>query len=112
MKRLILAAVAALSFVTAPLAAEPILGKWRAPGGGIVEVTSCGGAFCAEVISGEHAGKSAGQMSSNGEGYAGTVTDPRDDRTYQGTAVIEGNQLKLTGCALRIFCKTQVWTRA
>ncbi|MBB4004262.1 MAG: DUF2147 domain-containing protein [Aurantimonas endophytica] len=112
MKRFALAAMAIMSFSTVSLAAEPIVGKWRAPGGGIVEVSACGNAFCAEVISGQHAGKSAGQMSSNGSGYEGTVTDPRDDRTYQGTAVIEGNQLKLTGCALSIFCKTQVWTRA
>ncbi|HEX2018534.1 MAG TPA: DUF2147 domain-containing protein [Aurantimonas sp.] len=111
MKRLALAAVALLGFSTASVAEEPILGKWRAPGGGIVEVTSCGDAFCAEVISGRHAGKSVGQMNGAGGDYEGTVTDPRDDRTYTGSAVIDGNQLSLTGCALAVFCRTQVWTR-
>ena len=112
MKRLALATAAIIGFSTASLSAEPILGQWRAPGGGIVEVSACGEAFCAEVVSGRHAGKSVGQMDGAGESYEGTVTDPRDDRTYQGTAVIEGNQLSLTGCALAVFCRTQVWTRA
>lgn len=39
------------------------------------------------------------------------MTDPRDERTHQGRAVIDGSTLKLTGCALKIFCKSQVRTR-
>lgn len=107
---LISAAFLALA-ATGAQAQEPILGKWRAPGGGIVEVTSCGGSFCAQVISGRHKGKSAGRMSGNDGTYRGTVTDPRDDRSYSGNAAVTGDVLKLQGCALKVFCKTQTWTR-
>lgn len=96
---------------TSALSAEPILGKWRAPGGGIVDVTDCSGSFCATVISGKHKGKSVGTMSGAGGTYTGTVTDPRDDRTYDGTATVNGGGLTLRGCALRIFCRNQHWTR-
>ncbi|GGD27177.1 DUF2147 domain-containing protein [Aureimonas glaciei] len=110
MKQL-LAALLVLSTASVALADEPILGKWRAPGGGIVEVTSCSAGFCATVVSGQHSGKDAGVMNGSEGNYAGTVTDPRDDKTYQGEAVIEGDTLKMTGCVLKVLCKTQRWTR-
>ncbi|BDA85979.1 hypothetical protein Sa4125_35210 [Aureimonas sp. SA4125] len=109
--RPILAAFLILSTASTALADEPILGKWRAPGGGIVEVTSCSAGFCATVISGQHKGKDAGAMNGSDGVYAGSVTDPRDDKTYQGEAVIEGDVLKMTGCVLKVLCKTQRWTR-
>lgn len=111
MKSFILAAALAAAFATPSVSAEPILGKWRAPGGGIVEVSTCGGSYCATVISGKHKGKSVGRMSGTSGAYEGEVTDPRDDRTYSGSATVSTTQLKLTGCALKVFCKTQVWTR-
>ena len=94
-------------------AADPIVGQWRAPGSGIVKVSACGNAFCAQVISGEHKGKSVGTMRGSGTDYTGTVIDPRDEKSYEGSATIAGNgkTLKLTGCALKIFCKTQTWTK-
>ncbi|WP_152046400.1 DUF2147 domain-containing protein [Aureimonas psammosilenae] len=92
--------------------AEPILGKWRSPGGRIVEVTDCGGKFCATVLTGQHKGKSVGTMSGAGGDYRGTVIDPRDDKSYSGTARVEGARLVMEGCALKIFCKKQSWTRA
>lgn len=108
----ILLAVTAIAAMTLPtLSAEPIVGKWRAPGGGIVQVSLCDGGYCAKVVTGEHKGKSVGQMIGDGEQYVGTVTDPREDRTYSGRARVEGGRLTLTGCALKIFCKTQVWIR-
>ncbi|MDY8110439.1 DUF2147 domain-containing protein [Fulvimarina sp. 2208YS6-2-32] len=100
-------------WASSAVAAEPIVGQWRAPGGGIVEIAPCGGAYCATVIRGEHKGKSVGQMSGSGASYTGTVTDPRDEKTYAGTVEVApgGASLKLEGCALKIFCKTQTWTR-
>ncbi|KQT88565.1 hypothetical protein ASG48_02220 [Aurantimonas sp. Leaf443] len=103
-------ALAAFS-VTAAMAAEPIVGQWRAPGGGIVEISACGDSYCATVASERHKGKAAGRTSGTGESYGGTVTGLRDERTHQGRAVIEGSTLKLAGCALKIFCKSQVRTR-
>ncbi|HEY9055700.1 MAG TPA: DUF2147 domain-containing protein [Aurantimonas sp.] len=110
--RQLLLALTTIAAITSPtLSAEPIVGKWRAPGGGIVRVSSCGDAYCAQVITGEHKGKAVGQMTGAGQEYTGTVTDPREDRTYSGKARVEGGQLELTGCALKIFCKTQIWVR-
>lgn len=111
MLKTITAAAILLSLGTGAMAEEPILGKWRAPGGGIVRVAPCGDAYCARVITGRHKGKDAGSMSGSGGAYTGTVTDPRDDRTYSGSATVEDDKLRLTGCALKVFCKTQVWVR-
>ena len=111
LKTTMLAALTALALSGSAFATEPIVGKWRAPGGGIVRVTGCGGDYCATVISGENKGKPVGHMSGAGGEYTGTVTDPRDDRTYSGTATVDGGVMKLTGCALKIFCKTQTWVR-
>ena len=107
----LLAALLLLSTASTAFASEPIVGKWRAPGGGIVEVKSCNAGFCATVISGQHKGKDAGAMNGVNGSYTGTVTDPRDNKTYEGQAVIEGDVLKMTGCVLKVLCKTQRWTR-
>ncbi|KAB0679390.1 DUF2147 domain-containing protein [Aureimonas leprariae] len=110
-------ALAALSLLLAAgpaFADEPILGRWLSPGGRVVEVTDCGGQFCATVKTGKYKGKSVGTMSGSGGDYSGTVTDPRDDRTYDGTATVDsdGSTMTLEGCALKIICKKQHWTRA
>ena len=107
----ILVAATVLAASATAFAAEPIVGHWKAPGGGIVDISPCGGGFCATVISGEHKGKDAGTMSGSGAAYEGTVTDPRDDNTYSGSAKVEGDTMNLTGCALKVLCKTQVWVR-
>lgn len=41
----------------------------------------------------------------------GSLYNPDDGRTYTGTITRVGATLELTGCALRIFCQTQVWRR-
>ncbi|GGE07600.1 hypothetical protein GCM10011390_28310 [Aureimonas endophytica] len=113
MLRSSLAALCLLSLgAGSALAEEPILGQWRSPGGRIVEVKDCGGQFCATVLTGQHKGKSVGTLSGKGGEYRGTVTDPRDDRDYAGTAKVEGSRLVLEGCALKVFCRKQSWTRA
>ncbi|RFC66540.1 DUF2147 domain-containing protein [Fulvimarina endophytica] len=93
--------------------AEPIVGQWRAETGNIVKVSACGGSYCATIVTGEHKGKRIGQLSGSGGQYRGTVTDPSSGKTYNGSAAISGGgaSLKLTGCALKIFCKSQTWSR-
>ena len=114
MKTFLMAAAAALSLTaaTSAFAAEPIVGTWRSEDGGLVQIASCGEAYCATVIKGEHKGESVGRMSGSGSQYTGTVKDPRDEKSYDGSAKVEGSQLTLEGCALKILCKSQVWTRA
>lgn len=111
MLKSMIAAAALLAASTTCFAAEPIVGHWKAPGGGVVDISPCGSSFCATVITGEHKGKDAGTMNGSGVSYEGTVTDPRDNNTYSGSAEIEGDKMNLTGCALKVLCKTQVWVR-
>ncbi|MEX6505586.1 DUF2147 domain-containing protein [Jiella sp. M17.18] len=92
-------------------AAEPIVGHWRVENGGIVEIAPCGKAFCTTVRTGPYKGKRIGRMTGTGNAYSGEITDPNNDRTYSGTVAVKGNSLKLTGCALRIFCRSQTWVR-
>ena len=47
-----------------------------------------------------------------GEWLDGTIYNPEDGRTYAATMSIGASgELRLRGCALAIFCKTQVWRR-
>lgn len=112
LKRVIAAAVAAMVLCGPTLAAEPIVGQWRTAEGSIAQIGPCSAGFCVTLTSGQHQGRQIGQMSGSGANYSGTITDPASDRTYQGSAVVSGSQLSLTGCALRVFCRTQTWTKA
>ncbi|PDS59969.1 hypothetical protein CO663_08490 [Rhizobium anhuiense] len=92
-------------------AAEPIEGNWKNGPVEIIEIKPCGKEFCLTMTTGEFAGKSIGKLSGSGANYAGEITDPEDDKTYSGTGAVDGNTLKLKGCALKIFCKTVTWDR-
>lgn len=48
---------------------------------------------------------------SPGEWREGAVYNPDDGRTYSGTVNFHDGALKLRGCALGVFCQTQVWRR-
>jgi uncharacterized protein (DUF2147 family) len=41
----------------------------------------------------------------------GSLYNPDDGRTYTGTVRLKNGTLELTGCALTVFCQTQVWRR-
>ena len=91
--------------------AEPLLGTWRLSNGETVTYSRCGAAFCSTVDSGRYKGQSVGRMEGSAPLYKGTVIDPRDGKSYDGRASVEGNQLVLTGCVARVFCRSQTWTR-
>jgi uncharacterized protein (DUF2147 family) len=91
--------------------ADPIEGNWRTQAGSTAAIAPCGGEFCIKLTSGAHSGKSIGRMKASGGGYTGTVTDPAEDKTYSGSATVSGSSLKLTGCALKIFCRSQTWRK-
>lgn len=92
-------------------AAEPIEGKWRVSNGETVGVSSCGAGYCLVAETGKYKGKRIGRVSGSGRSYTGEVTDPTTDKTYAGTATIDGASLKLTGCAFKVFCRSQTWTK-
>ncbi len=106
------AAALALSFSGTAFAAEPIVGQWRSADGGMIKVSSCGEAYCATVIKGEHKGESVGEVEGSGSEYTGTVIDPRSSESYDGTITVEGEKMTLQGCALKVLCKSSTWTRA
>ncbi len=93
------------------LSAEPIVGNWRTQEGETARISKCGGSFCIKLATGQFAGKRIGRLKGRGSSYSGTVTDPRDDKKYSGSATVSGASLKLRGCALKVFCKTQRWRR-
>ncbi|SES15344.1 DUF2147 domain-containing protein [Rhizobium sp. NFR03] len=108
----VLAAVLGSALFALPaLAAEPILGNWKTASGETAAIANCGGNFCIMVKTGKHAGKKIGTLSGSGESYSGEVTDPDNDKTYSGSAAVAGNQLKLKGCVMKVFCKSQTWSR-
>ena len=110
-RKLVLATALAGAFA-APALADPIEGNWKTQSGETAAISSCGGGYCITLKTGEHAGKRIGQMNAAGDGkYSGSITDPADDKTYSGSATITGAAMKMTGCALKIFCKSQTWNK-
>ncbi|PHP68323.1 hypothetical protein CSC94_06655 [Zhengella mangrovi] len=111
MIRLLSLAAATFALTAVAAAAEPIEGNWKTQSGETASIASCGGAYCITLKTGDYKGKRIGQLSGSGGSYSGTITDPADDKTYSGSAKVTGASMKLKGCALKIFCKTQTWTK-
>ena len=112
MLRRVSAAAAAMILTAGVAWADPIEGNWKTADGPTAAIGKCGGAFCVVMKTGNFVGKQVGKLqASGGNKYTGTLTDPKDDKTYSGSATLNGSTLSLTGCALKIFCKTQKWSR-
>lgn len=95
----------------APAFADIIVGNWKTQSGETAAISKCGSSFCIKLKTGAHAGKTIGKMKGSGGSYSGTITDPADEKTYSGSANVKGSSMKLKGCALKIFCKTQNWRK-
>lgn len=106
-----LAVAAVLASSGIAQAAEPIVGNWKTESGDTAAIGSCGGSYCITLKTGQYAGQRIGRMSGSGNSYTGTVTDPSDGKQYSGSAKVGKSSLKLKGCALKIFCKTQNWKK-
>ena len=91
--------------------ADPIEGNWKTQSGETAKISSCGSSYCLTLKTGKFAGQRIGKMKAKGGKYTGTVTDPEDNKVYTGSASLKGNTMSLTGCALKIFCKTQKWKK-
>lgn len=112
MQKITIALAAASLFAASGAAsAASIEGQWRTASGATARIAACGNAYCTTILSGEHKGKQIGRMAGSGNSYSGQITDPSNGKTYSGTAQVSGNSMKLTGCALKIFCRSQTWTR-
>ena len=93
------------------IAAEPIEGSWKTASGETASIGKCGSAYCVTLKTGKYSGRQIGKMSGTGAEYTGEITDPAADKTYSGSGSVSGNSLKMKGCVMAVFCKTQTWTR-
>jgi uncharacterized protein (DUF2147 family) len=116
-----------------------VYGVWRSPSRGAhIKITPCeGDAICGKLLSASrpesnpdlldiHNKDPAKRQSSMigqtvFEGFkggphkwtGGRFYNPGDGKYYAGTiSLVDHNHLKLKGCALRVLCKSQTWTRA
>lgn len=106
-------AVAATMLMLGAAYADPIEGNWKTQSGETAAIGDCGGGFCITLKTGNYAGKQIGKMTAGGDGnYAGSITDPADDKTYKGKAKLNGGAMKMSGCVLGgLICKGQNWTK-
>jgi uncharacterized protein (DUF2147 family) len=128
---------AALTAVSGSAFAADISGLWQTPtNGGQVEIARCGNSLCGKLVNSTHIKadpmvKDAKNKDEAQRGRTlknlqmlydfsggptkwkgGKVYNPDDGGTYSGTIeLISDNQLKLKGCIVAPFCKTQVWNR-
>ena len=110
MRRLLAAAIFAAS-ATYAFAAEPIEGNWKTASGETAAIAACGGSFCVTLKTGKYSGKRIGKFQGSGNDYSGEITDPGEDKTYSGYGTVSGSKLKMKGCVMSVFCKSQTWTR-
>jgi len=96
---------------TVSQAAEPIEGNWKTASGETAAIGKCSAGYCVTLKTGRYAGKQIGRLSGSGGEYSGEITDPVEDKTYNGSGSVSGNALKMKGCVLKILCKSQTWTR-
>lgn len=111
MMKMLSATVLAVMLAAPATAAEPIEGRWKTASGETAQIGACGGSYCVTLKTGKYAGKRIGKMAGSGGTYVGEITDPADDKTYSGSGSVSGNKLKMKGCVLKVFCKSQTWTR-
>jgi len=89
-------------------------GLWKTKSGDQAQFYACGKAHCVKLVSGKYQGQViADDLMDDGTGvFSGHLRDPADDKVYSGQASLSDPQtLQLKGCALKIFCKSQYWTR-
>lgn len=103
------ATLLSLALAGAAIAAEPIEGTWKRANGTLIKYAASGdGQYCGTVLNNEYKGKSIGCMSGTGADYKGSVNKLDEGKTYTGKAHVNGDTLKLSGCALAgLICKSE-----
>lgn len=102
----------AILLLTGAAFADPIEGNWKTKAGDTAQIAPCGRSYCITLVDGKYEGKQIGKMKAKGKNkYSGSITDPKDNRTYTGDARLSGDSIDMRGCVLSLFCKSQTWTR-
>jgi uncharacterized protein (DUF2147 family) len=106
-----IAVTVALMMLATPALAQGISGNWQTQSGETAAISKCGGSYCIVLKTGAHAGKQIGRVSGNGPKYTGKITDPTNDKTYSGSATVNGSTMKMTGCVAKVLCRSQTWKK-
>ncbi|TXM64155.1 DUF2147 domain-containing protein [Methylobacterium sp. WL120] len=111
-------------------AADPA-GIWLTEtGDSKVRLSRCGAGYCGTIVSTTGKGLDANNpdpalrtrsvvgvqivnaTSASGDGYSGTLYNPKDGKTYSGSLKMTGpNAIEVSGCVMSVFCKRQTWKR-
>jgi uncharacterized protein (DUF2147 family) len=121
-------AATSLLLASSPLAAADIEGRWRSPGGNsIIEIAPCGSDLCGTVAwASEKAKKDAAKATNDLVGtqlltglqekkpgrWQGRLFIP--DKNMRVSAKIQlasPSQLKVSGCAAKVICSSQLWNK-
>lgn len=107
----------------------PIEGLWKNPiGSAIIDLGPCGNALCGRVVWASARGKREvakttskvvgttvlTDLKPSKGGWVGKLFIPDDNiHVSARLQLLDDRNLKLTGCAvLRLFCRSQIWTRS
>ncbi|KQV58167.1 MULTISPECIES: DUF2147 domain-containing protein [unclassified Caulobacter] len=128
---------AAFAAVSGSAFAADVTGLWATPtNGGQVEIARCGNSLCGKLVTSTRIKEDPTVKDAKNKDEAqrgrtlknlqmlydfsggptkwtgGKVYNPDDGGTYSGTIEqLSDNKLKLKGCIVAPFCKTQVWNR-
>ena len=117
-------------------AAQSVTGNWST-GKARVRIADCGGALCANVVSlnepNDEEGKPkvdknnantalrarrivgisilSGMKPDGANEWSGSIYNPEDGKTYSATMTLPGSSPQVQGCALKVLCPTQMWSR-
>jgi uncharacterized protein (DUF2147 family) len=138
MRRAVIAVTFAL--FAAPAAAADPSGTWlTADGEARVQISNCGSAYCGRIVwlkepNDPQTGKPkldkfnkdaskqsrpvvclqiiSGMQASGANLWKGSLYDPEDGNTFTGSLAMQGDdRMKLEGCVLALFCRSEVWKR-
>lgn len=95
-----------------------------------VRLSPCGSGYCGVIVSTSGKGvdeknpdpalrsrsvvgvQIVNASSASGDGYEGTLYNPKDGKTYSGSLKMTGpSTIEVSGCVMGVFCKRQTWKR-